>query len=156
MKKQYILVALALIGLGVISTMAFTLNAGPNVQTEVYDISDEGATGSISKIKAKPQGSLNKTKIVITISGQTVNFDLDINLLGSNLDLTDATITGSSGIPGTHVLSSGTNILYFEDITGHPTEDITWTVTIDDSSDYGGSNTVWEDITSLLVTLADN
>ncbi len=152
MKKQYIIIALALIGLGVISTMAFTLNAGPNVQSEVYQISDSGATGSITKIKAKPQGSLDKVKLDITLSGQSVAYDLDIDLIGSVLDLTGATITGSSGTAGTHIQSDGTNILYFTAIPSGAS----WSVTIDASGTYAGDNTVWVDITSLLVTLADN
>jgi len=152
MKKQYILVALALIGLGVISTMAFTLNAGPNVQTEVYSISDEGANGTITKIKAKPKGSLDKVQIDLTLSNQEVAFDLDINLLGSGLNLTGASISDFTGSAGTHVLGPGENILYF---TAIPSGN-SWSVTIDATSEYGGSSTVWEDITSLLITLADN
>ena len=153
MKKQYILVALALIGLGVISTMAFTITDGPDITTAVYDITDGGATGSITKIKAKPQGSLDKVKLDISLSDQTAAYDLDINLLGSVLDLTGATITGSSGTAGTHTLSDGTNILYFTAIPAGTS----WSVTIDASGiTYAGDYTVWEDINSLLITLADN
>ena len=155
MKKQYILVALVLIGLGVISTMAFTLTAGPNVQTEVFDISDEGANGTITKIKVKPKGSLNKVDIDLQLTDQEVAFDLDINLLGSALDLSGATISGSSGIAGIHDVQSGTNIIYFTVLSGG-SGTTTWTLTIDATSGYSGTSTVWEDITSLLVTLADN
>jgi len=150
MKKQYILVALVLIGLGVISTMAFSIDSDVDIQTTVYDISDDGAKGSITKIKIKPQGSLNKVKIDISLTDQDVDFDLDLNLLGSNLDLDGATITGPN--VGVYTLGSGTNILSFTDVTAASS----CTITIDDSTAYGGSNTVWEDITSVLVTLADN
>ena len=150
MKKQYILVALVLIGLGVISTMAFTLTDGPDITTAVYDITDAGASGDIDKIKVKPQGSLNKVKIDISLTDQDVAFDLDLNLLGTELDLTGATITGPN--VGVYTLGSGTNILSFTGVTAASS----CTITIDDSSDYGGTSTVWEDITSLLVTLADN
>ena len=154
MKKQYILVALVLIGLGVISTMAFTLNAGPNVQTEVYNILDEGANGTITKIKAKPKGSLDKVDIDIQLTDQEVAFDLDINLLGSSLNLTGATISASSGAAGLHDVGPGENIIYYTNIPGG-SGTTTWTLTIDATSGYVGANTVWEDITSLLVTLAD-
>jgi hypothetical protein len=142
-----------LIGLGVISTMAFTLNDGPDVQTEVYEIDGTAATGSITKIKVKTLGSLDKVKLDFTLTGQSVAYDLDIDLIGSVLDLTGATITGSSGTAGTHILSDGTNVLYFTAIPSGSS----WDVTIDASGIiYAGDNTVWEDITSLLVTLADN
>lgn len=158
MKRKYILAVLALIGLGVVTTMAFTLNPdGPVVvQSEVYEISDSGATGSITKVKAKPMGgSLDKVKIKITLSGQSVAYDLDIALIGSNLDLTGDIITGSAGSAGTHVLGLADNELIFTAIPSGSS----WDVTIDAPSGdgYDGTgNSVWEDIDSLMITLSDN
>jgi len=150
--RKYVLAILLLVAFSMVATLGLTFNEDVSVQSEVYQVSDSGATGTINKVKVKPLGSLNKVKIEITLDSQTVAYDLDISLMGSDLDLTGATITGSAGTAGAHVLSSGENILYFTAIPAGSS----WSVTIDATGGYSGTNTVWEDITELLVTIADS
>jgi len=153
MKKQYILAALALIGLGVVTTMAFTLNDGGAVavESEVYTISDNGATGSISRVIARPVGDLDKVRIRFSLDSQSVTYNMTIDLVGSGLNLDGASITSSDGDAGTHVLSLGTNTIIYTNIAS---SNFFW-IEIDDTTAYTGSATVWEDIDSLIITLSD-
>ena len=149
-KKQYLIAFLLLIGLGIVSTMALTYDDTLTIDQEAYSISDSGATGSITRVKAIPLGSLDKVKLTFTLSGQSTAFDLYVTFEGADLDLTGATITGATGGTANHDLAN--NYIEFTNIATATS----YTITIDASGiTYPGTNSVWQDITGIFVTLGD-
>jgi hypothetical protein len=156
MKKQYIIAFLLLAGLGVVSTMAFSTVTSVDVTSDVYQVGDNGATGTVTKIKAVPiKGDLDQMKIILTMTGQTVNFDVYITLDGAVLTgITsgdDAVVT--SGSEGTHDLA--TAYLEYTGCTALGAGPASWTLTVD-ATDATTTPTLWEDVTGLLVTISDD
>jgi hypothetical protein len=141
--------------MGIVTTLAFQYNTGLTVNSDVYSVSDSGATGTVSKVKVVPKsGDLDKMKIMITMTGQTVNFDLFITLQGADLTgvtpATDVTVTTGTG--GTHSVADG----YFEYTTCTALgASGTWTIEIDASSASALTDTLWQDTTGLLITVVD-
>lgn len=159
MKKQYILAALALIGLGIVTTMAFQLNANDvAVESEVYSVSDSGASGSITRVTARPQADLNKVRILVKIDAlQDENYNITIDFVGDDLNLFGDDIDDKNDqAPNESTLSAGFNTVTYSNVNSATKQ---FTVTIDATgigdAAYNGTNTVWEDIDSLLITLSD-
>ena len=74
MKKQYIIAALLLLGFGVISTMAFTIET-PTAQKlpKVYDFDTSQTSATITKVRVTP--FLNKDAIRIKVDLATLTDD---------------------------------------------------------------------------------
>jgi hypothetical protein len=158
MKRKYMLAALLLVGLGIISTMAFSFDDSLMVSTDVYTASDQGATGNITRVRVTPiKGDLNKTRIQITMTGQDVGFDIAITLEdavltgitpASDLDVTTGTYDSTFSDPdaghleftGCDNLGSGTG---------------TWTLEIDANDATGLTASLWQDTSSLTIVVVD-
>ncbi|MCW4013521.1 MAG: hypothetical protein NWF07_11095 [Candidatus Bathyarchaeota archaeon] len=155
MKKQYALGILLLIGMGIVTTLAFQYNTGLNVDSAVYSVSATGATGTVTKVKAIPKsGDLDQMKIMITMTGQTENFDIFITLQGADLTgvtpSTDVTVTTGTG--GTHSVADG--YLEYTACTALGASGV-WTIEIDASSASALTATLWQDTTGLMITVVD-
>jgi len=160
MKKQYILAALALIGLGVVTTMAFTLNANTvAVESEVYSVSDSGASGSVTRVTARPLGDLNKVRILVKIdAAQDENYNITIDFVGDDLNLAGDDIDDKNGAaPDDDTLGLGFNSVTYSDVDSATKQ--FWVIidatAVSGAGAYDGVNTVWQDIDSLLITLSD-
>jgi hypothetical protein len=113
MKRKYILAVLVLLGLGVISTMAFTLGSGATSELpKVYSFDTTQTAAIITKITVKPFINADNIRIKVDLATLTdtnvykVGFEL--YGAGNTLDLTGATVTIiSGGVAGTHDLANG-------------------------------------------------
>jgi len=149
MKKQYILIALALIGVGIATTLAFSFDDTQNIQSEAYLIGDDAADANITKVRAFPYGgSLDKVRIKLTIESSAA-FDVTVD---TGVDLTgcDVTTAGAVGTVDTTELSDG----HFE-ITGVTGGITSLVIKIDGEGDGPWTDYLWEDIESLIIGLAD-
>ncbi len=148
MKKQYIMAALLLIGFGIVSTMAFSVNSDLTLGTTVYDVQDTGSTGTISKAKVVPYKTLDGMKIRLTTTSPTSgNYNITIT---TDVDLTGCTISDSesSYIGGESDLANGYLVFYN---IGNAVNVLNITIT-----GYTPNPTsLWEDMTSLVFTMTD-
>jgi hypothetical protein len=148
MKKQYIMAALLLIGFGIISTMAFTINTDLSLGTTVYDVQDSGSTGTISKAKVVPYQTLDGMKIRLTTTSPTSgNYNITIT---TDVDLTGCTITDSesSYISDESDLANGYLVFYNIDNSVNR-----FNVTI--TGYTPNPDSLWKDMTSLVFTMTD-
>ncbi|MBD3172669.1 hypothetical protein GF326_09370 [Candidatus Bathyarchaeota archaeon] len=161
MKRKYILAALALIGLGVVTTMAFTLNANEvTVESEVYQVIDNGASGAIDRVTARPVGDLNKIRILVKIdNNQNENYNITIDFIGDVLDLSGDYIYDKDDVtPDASTLSLGFNSITYSNVDFNTNQFwviIDSTDSVNGDGNYDGTNNVWQDIDSLLITLSD-
>ena len=154
MKRKYILAALALIGLGVVTTMAFTLNEDLTVGSSVYDVQSTYSTGDISKVKIKPYKGLDNMRMKLTIDDpDSGNFNITVM---TDVDLSGCSISDSEGKfhSGDSELVDG--YLVFNDI---PTGTSKLTITITGYTNYKVTNpsnsSLWEDMESVIFTMTD-
>ena len=147
MKKQYILIALALIGVGIVTTMAFEFTDGVNVQSEVYSITDTASSGAISKVRATPYGGIDIVRIKITMTASAnVDFSFD-----TGVDLTGCTIDTTVGSVNVDDIDIG----HFE-VTGVTSGTTSLVITIDGTSASAlVEDTLWEELSDLIIGIAD-
>ena len=149
MKNQYIMAALLLIGFGIISTMAFSINTNLTLGTNVYDVQSTGSTGDITKVKVVPYITLNGTKIKLTITPPTSgNYNIT---LSTDVDLTGCSITDSQTTydAGDSELASGYVVFYN---IGNAVTSLDITIT---GYNKGPASNLWADMNSLVFTMTD-
>lgn len=148
MKKQYVIAMLLLIGFGVVSTMAFTLDANLNVGTKVYDIQETGSEATITKVKVRPFKDLDSMRIKVTITPPaTAAYNMTVT---TDVDFTGCTITDSetSYLAADSDLANG--YLVFNNI-GTAVTSVTVTIT----GYTPDPENLWEDMTSLILSVSD-
>jgi len=141
MKKQYVIAMLLLIGLGVVSTMAFTLNAiGTDVIPKAYSVDTTQTTGNITAVRITP--FLNADGIVLKVTlqkGDATQLDFDFDDGSAMLDL-------SSGY-----------VFAFKDTNDNTTYTSTGIVTTDAADGHievpltSGDATIWLKITGTAI-----
>jgi len=129
MKRKYVLAALLLAGLGIVSTVAFQLTASSAEAPEAYTISTTGTDATITAIKIRPSKGGDRLILKFTLDGPDGSYDIGIefedsddddedgddlkDLSGATINLTpdDATEASSGYIEYTKVLS-GSSVNY--------------------------------------------
>jgi len=125
MKRKYIMAVLVLLGLGVITTMAFTLGSGATSELpKVYSFDTTQTDATITNIMIRPFINANNIRIKVDLATLTKDVEYKVGFelykAGDTLDLTGATVTIiSGGIEGSHDLANGyIEVLHTADDSG--------------------------------------
>ena len=110
MKKQYIIAVLLLVGLGILSTMAFSFSTLTTEEVStVYEVNETSGM-TIGKVKIKPL-SVDKMKIEISSISASSNYDLTLSF-GSDAGITLS--SASSSVNGSLTVDDTDD--YFEEV----------------------------------------
>ncbi|HEX9914355.1 MAG TPA: hypothetical protein VGB32_05495 [Candidatus Bathyarchaeia archaeon] len=147
MDKKYMLAALLLMGMTVISTMAFTITPSTEEAPNVYSYSTTTGDTTADSIKVKPWGSAKKVKIIIGIDddadSDAFNLLFDLERSGPSNDFSGYTFTVSTGTLDQTAKSEG-----HIEVTGIADGTATVTLTVEHSS-----SSTYENLTALLVSV---
>jgi len=69
MKKQYVMAMLLLIGFGIVSTMAFELNATEAEVPEAYTVTTDGTNAELESLQIRPSKGGDRMIIKLQLSG---------------------------------------------------------------------------------------
>lgn len=145
MKKHYILVALLLIGFGVVYTQAFQLSSIDAPAPDAYTVTTTSTSATVDAIRIRPSKGGDRMVIKLTVSGTATEvYAIGVELETSTgfYDLSSATI---SKTPNSNAdLANG--YLEFDHTSSGASELLT--ITIDNTS-------IWQDVDGIMVTLAD-
>ena len=149
MDKKYMLAALLLMGMTVISTMAFTITPSTEDALNVYSYSSSTGDTTADSIKVKPWGTAKKVKIIIGIAddvdSDAFNLLFDLERSGPSYDFSGYTFTASTGTLDQTSKSEG-----HIEVTGIADGTATVTLTVEHSS-----SSTYENLTALLVSVED-
>jgi len=147
MDKKYMLAALLLMGMTVMSTMAFTITPSTGDAPNVYSYSSSTGDTTADSIKVKPWGTSKKVKIIggITDDADSDAFNLmfDLERSGPNYDFSGYTFTASTGTLDETSKSEG-----HIEVTDIADGTATVTLTVEHSS-----SSTYENLTALLVSV---
>jgi len=147
MDKKYMLAALLLMGMTVISTMAFTITPGTGDAPNVYSYSTTTGDTTADSIKVEPWGSAKKVKIIVGITddadSDAFNLIFDLERSGPSNDFSGYTFTASTGTLDETAKSEG-----HIEVTGIADGIATVTLTVEHSS-----SSTYEELTALIVSV---
>ena len=147
MKRKYVLAALLLAGLGIVSTVAFQLTASSAEAPEAYTISTTGTDATITAIKIRPSKGGDRLILKFTLGGTDSNsYDIGIEFEDAEgtdglMDLTGATINPA---PTVREDSSG-YIEYTHELSG---SSVDYNIKIDLTD-------VYSDVDGLMILVSD-
>ena len=153
MEKKYVIGLLLLIGMGIVSTMAFTINTSIDSTATIYDIDSAAATGSVTAVRVLPWGSRNVLRIKLTTNPGSAAYNISLSFEDNSgaMDLSGFTVTANAGAGtlDTSYLADGIIVVY-----NIPNTVTNVLVKVDGT---GGSftNSFYEDLTHLIVAIAD-
>ncbi|MBN2334075.1 hypothetical protein JXL21_00850 [Candidatus Bathyarchaeota archaeon] len=135
MKSKYILAVLVMLGLGIMTTMAFQLNETTAEAPEAYTISTEGTDATITNVKIRPSKGGDRLILKYTLSGTSGNsYDIGLEFEDSDNDdgdgdgLKDLSGASIDPTPDDATQASSGYIEYSETLSG---ASASFTVTID-------------------------
>ena len=147
MDKKYLLAALLLMGMTVMSTMAFTITPSTGDAPNVYSYSSSTGDTTADSIKVKPWGTSKKVKIIVGITddadSDAFNLMFDLERSGPNYDFSGYTFTASTGTLDETSKSEG-----HIEVTDIADGTATVTLTVEHSS-----SSTYENLTALLVSV---
>ena len=147
MDKKYMLAALLLMGMTVMSTMAFTITPSTGDAPNVYSYSSSTGDTTADSIKVKPWGTSKKVKIIVGITddadSDAFNLMFDLERSGPSYDFSGYTFTASTGTLDETSKSEG-----HIEVTDIADGTATVTLTVEHSS-----SSTYENLTALLVSV---
>lgn len=152
MKRKYILAALLLAGLGIVSTVAFQLTASSAEAPEAYTVSTTGTDATITDIKIRPSKGGDRLILKFTLSGTDTNsYDIGLEFEDSDDDdgdsdgLKDLSLATIDPAPDDATEASSGYIEYTEVLSG---SSVNYNIKMDLTD-------IYSDVDGLMILVSD-